>query len=70
MRHIEMHVIETVSDLSLAELAGLDVFPDDRCEKCSELIADLDHGKFRPFIALLDDESEWFVCTTCAAGIL
>lgn len=65
-----MHVIETVTDLHLADVAGLDIFEDDRCEKCNELVADVDNGNFRPFVVMLDDESEWFVCKACASCIL
>lgn len=70
MRHIEMHVIQTVTDLHLADVSGLDVYEDDRCERCGELVADVDGGAFRPFVVLLDDETEWIVCAQCAEPVL
>jgi hypothetical protein len=69
MRHIEMHVIETVRDLDLADTAGLDVYETESCEECFEPVGE-DSGNFKPFVVLLDDESEWIVCSNCASPVL
>jgi enoyl-[acyl-carrier-protein] reductase (NADH) len=69
MRHIEMHVIETVKDLELADVAGLDVYATETCEECFEQVGE-DVGNFKKFVVLLDDESEWIVCENCASPVL
>jgi hypothetical protein len=69
MRHIEMHVIETVRDLELADTAGLDVYETEACDECFEPVGE-DAGTFKKFVVLLDDESEWIVCVDCASPVL
>jgi predicted GH43/DUF377 family glycosyl hydrolase len=69
MRHIEMHVIETVRDLDRADIAGLDVKTTESCVECFEPVGE-DSGNFKPFVVLLDDESEWVVCSNCASPVV
>lgn len=69
MRHIEMHVVESLHDFSLAEIAGLDVYEEETCEECFEKVGELEL-KFIPFVVLLDEESEWIVCMECAKPVL
>jgi len=69
MRHIEMHLIENAKDVISAEIAGLEVYPDEKCENCFTLVGD--GGKsFVPFLIVLDDEDEWVVCKECATPVL
>lgn len=70
MRHLEAHLIESPHDIVLAEKAGLDIYEDDTCDNCHEPIGESRVEKFIPFVILLDDESEWVVCATCAEPIL
>lgn len=70
MRHIEMHLIESTQDAHDAELVGLTLFDDDSCDNCHEPIGDNRVEKFKPFVILLDDESEWVVCSDCADPVL
>jgi hypothetical protein len=69
MKHIEMHVIEAVKDLALADKAGLDVYESESCEECFEQVGE-DAGNFKPFVVLLDEESVWIVCVNCASPVL
>lgn len=64
-----MHVIETVRDLDLADTAGLDVYSTEACDECFEPVGE-DAKNFKPFVVLLDDESEWIVCANCASPVL
>lgn len=71
MRHIELHVIEEEDDLSAAEIAGLDVYTTETCDNCNDQVGIIEEGSsFTPFAVLLDDESEWIVCTGCAEAVL
>lgn len=71
MRHIEMHVIENSHDIVLAAEAGIEAFSAEVCEVCSQDVGDsLNAFTFRPFVVVLDDESEWIVCTRCAEPVL
>jgi hypothetical protein len=68
MKHIEMHVIETVRDLALTETAGLDVYESESCKECFEPVGE-DSGNFKPFVVVLDEESVWIVCVNCASPV-
>jgi hypothetical protein len=71
MRHIEMHLIEEEEDLSTAEVAGLDVYATETCDHCMDSVGVIEEGtSFNPFVVLLDDESEWIVCSSCADPVL
>ena len=70
MRHIEMHVIETPHELGLADQAGLDVFNEESCDNCLARVGEVEDAKFVPFVILLDDDSEWFICKECAEPVL
>lgn len=71
MRHIELHLIEEEDDLTALEAAGLDVYSTETCDNCTETVGVVeDDGSFRLFVVLLDDESEWIVCATCAEPVL
>ena len=68
MRHIEMHVISNTSDERLANLAGLDTYDDDSCAQCKEPLGTESSDKtgFKAYVILLDEDSEWVVCVSCA----
>lgn len=70
MRHIEIHVIENTQDVILASKAGLDVYDSETCEECSHEVGDSAGKVFVPFLVLLDEDSEWIVCATCANPVL
>lgn len=70
MRNIELHTIESVDDLALAEIAGLDIGDNEICESCTTEVGVVDSRNFEPFVYCLDDESEWIVCLDCADPIL
>ena len=73
MRHIEMHLIENSHEERLATLAGLDVYEDELCSECKEAVGSnaVDHEQqYKPFLIVLDDDSEWIVCKDCASAVL
>jgi hypothetical protein len=71
MRHIEMHVISNTTDERLANLAGLDTYDDESCAHCRELLGTASsETSFKSYVILLDENSEWVVCSTCALPVL
>jgi hypothetical protein len=73
MRDIEMHLIKNSHDERLAKLAGLDVYEEETCAECRQLVGvDSEGAKqdFKPYVILLDQDSEWIVCASCASPVL
>jgi hypothetical protein len=71
MRHIEMHVISNTSDERLANLAGLDTYDDESCAQCREPLGTASSDtSFKAYVIVLDDDSEWVVCVSCASPVL
>ena len=73
MRSIELHVINTASDVDtvlsngLAEPEELDLA---ECAACSDEVGQVD-GLFHAFALLLDERDEpWFVCYGCLEDII
>lgn len=64
-----MHLIEDTHDVDAANVAGLDILDDERCEHCSAVVGTTDAG-FVAFVVCLDDESEWITCAECADAVL
>ena len=69
MRHIEIHVIETELDAASAVACGLlsDTFFVTACVDCGDDVGALDH--FEPYCIVLDDVTEWYLCTYCAEPV-
>lgn len=69
MRHIEIHVIETEQDAASAVQCGLltDPFLVTACLDCGDDVGALD--RFEPYCLVLDDQSEWVLCTYCAEPV-
>lgn len=72
MRHIELHMLETDSDLDLALQAGLlepEQLVSTVCSDCDEYVAHVG-DEFIPFAVVLDDKDRvWFVCEDCSAPV-
>jgi hypothetical protein len=73
MRSIELHVINTASDVDtvikngLAEPEELDLA---ECAACSDEVGQVD-GLFHAFALLLDERDEpWFACYACLEDVI
>jgi len=73
MKHIELHIIETASDVETACLSGLlDNGEVDGlvCSTCEESIGEV-NGVLYAFALVLDEtDTAWFVCLDCATPVL
>ena len=79
MRSIEVHLIQTASDIDTAIRTGL-LEPAQvnglRCAACGEEVGHVsgplaDYASFEEFALLLDDRDiAWFVCYGCAEDVL
>jgi hypothetical protein len=71
MRHIEMHLTETVDDARSMEYLGLIRFEDEEyCEHCLEPIAYVDDEEFEPCVIVLDEDGSFLICIPCASPVL
>lgn len=73
MRHIELHTIESETDVVSAVTAGLldEHFPLTECAACSDALgSSAASANFVPYVLCLDDESRWFLCEDCAEVVL
>jgi hypothetical protein len=74
MRHIELHIIETDSDVALALFAGVlstDQLDFTECDVCGEPIGhSTETDSFEQFVVVLEDEIEYLICTDCASPII
>lgn len=74
MRSLEVHIVETASDVDLAIKAGL-LEPQhldySTCSECDDAIGHvIDDGSFEPFAVVIDvDDADWVVCTDCASPV-
>lgn len=66
MRHIEVHVIETESDVLTAVQCGLLNDPNHvaACADCETAVGAL--RTFEPYCVVLDGDDEWYLCLECA----
>jgi hypothetical protein len=74
MRHIEVHVIESETDVATALSSGLlevtDIDEDVHCNHCSDRVAYVD-GEFVAFAVAIDEMDEpWFVCLVCSEPVV
>jgi len=74
MRHIEVHVIESETDVATALSSGLlevtDLDGDVQCNHCSDGVAYVD-GEFVAFAVAIDELDEpWFVCLVCSEPVV
>lgn len=72
MRSIELHVMETDTDLDSGVLAGLldnDELDGVECSACYEDVGHV-NGVFYAFAVVLDDVDQWYVCTSCSSNVL
>lgn len=74
MRALEVHIIETASDIDLAIKAG--ILEPTRlnavlCSDCEEEVGHtVDADEFEPFAVVIDsDDADWVVCIDCASPI-
>ena len=74
MRHIELHVIETDSDIQLALFAGVlstDQLAITECDVCDETIGySTETDSFEQFVVVLEADIEYSICTDCASPII
>ena len=74
MRSIEVHLIETASDVDTAIRNGLVADPAEldhvECAACSDVVGLVD-GVFYEFALLLDERDEcWFICYPCIEDVV
>ena len=72
MRHIEVHVLETDADVSLALTSGLielDDLDGATCSDCEESVGHAD-DTFYTFCVVLNEDDYWFVCEDCATPVV
>ena len=74
MRALELHIIETASDVDLAIKAGL-LEPHrldyTSCSDCDDSVGHASTGEeFEPFVVVIDaSDADWVVCIDCASPI-
>ena len=74
MRALELHIIETASDVDLAIKAGL-LEPHrldySSCSDCEDSVGYLiSDDTFEPFVVVIDaSDADWVVCINCASPI-
>ena len=74
MRALEIHVLETASDIDLALSVGV-LLPEQLmetvCSRCGEEVGHLNGDDFTEFCVVIDDEDrDWIVCTECSASVI
>ncbi len=74
MRALEVHIIETASDIDLAIKAGLLEPTQLNAVNCSDCEEEVGHTggveEFEPFAVVIDaDDADWVVCIDCASPI-
>jgi DNA-directed RNA polymerase subunit RPC12/RpoP len=72
MKSYEVHLIETESDIELADLAGLtDGIDTYECANCWEAIGALEDGTFEPYVITLTYKDDGYsVCIECSAPVI
>jgi hypothetical protein len=73
MRSLELHVIESETDIQLALSSGV-LLPEQmvmtECSDCEDLIG-LRASSFEPFVVVIDEhDQDWTVCGDCARPIV
>jgi len=74
MRSLEVHVIETASDVESALTGGV-LFPenliDTSCSDCLEGIAYSGLDDFSPFCVVIDENNrDWAICIDCSSSVI
>lgn len=73
MRALEIHVIETASDIDLALQAGLlepSQLDNATCSDCDEAVGYLVGVEFEPFVVVIDEhDNDWVTCSECADSV-
>jgi hypothetical protein len=74
MRSLELHVIETASDVDDAVTAGV-LLPENlvetECSDCSEGVGYSGIEEFAPFSVVIDENNrDWVLCTECASPVI
>ena len=73
MRHIEMHTIDSETDVLSAVSSGLldEHFPLTVCAACSDAVgSSAASANFVPYVVCLDEDSRWYLCEECAEVVL
>lgn len=69
MKHIELHVIDSVLDAALAGIAGLpQISKAEACVSCSRLVGYIGANTFVPTVIAMTDTAHGFFCPTCAGA--
>lgn len=73
MRSLEVHVLETETDVALALSSGV-LLPEQmvmtECSDCEDLVG-LRASRFEPFVVVIDEhDQDWTVCSDCARPIV
>lgn len=73
MRHLELHVLETETDIDLAIQAGLlngEQLASADCSECGDLVGH-DSSGFSGFAVVIDEtDADWTLCLECAAPVI
>lgn len=73
MRHLELHVLETETDIDLAIQAGLlngEQLASAECAECGELVGH-DSSGFIGFAVVIDEtDTDWTLCLECVAPVV
>lgn len=73
MRHLELHVLETETDIDLAIQAGLlngEQLASAECAECGDFAGHSPDG-FAPFAVVIDEtDADWTLCLECVAPVV
>jgi hypothetical protein len=72
MKNIELHTVDSEADIDLAMIAGLlglDEIDGVSCSACQEEVGVV-NGGFHPYVIVLDDRDQWYVCSYCAESVI
>lgn len=74
MQHLEIHVLETETDIDLALQSGIltvDQLGHTECSECSSGVAYSGEAGFEPFLVVINEhDQDWPVCLDCASPVL
>lgn len=74
MQHIEVHVIESETDLDLALQAGIlsiEQLGHTECQECSTNVAYSAESEFSAFAVVINDaDQDWALCMDCAGPVV
>lgn len=73
MRHLELHVLETETDIDLAIQAGVlrtEQLASAECAECGDFVGHASNG-FAAFTVVIDEtDADWALCLECSAPVV